>query len=85
MRFRPYVAPSANAGVTREAGADGAPHSASNQAGGAGTRVKPLEHRLEPRSAYIIQGPARSQWQHSIPPTKTLRYSITFRTLRRAR
>ena len=37
---------------------------------------------LAPRSAYRLQGPARWAWQHSIPPTKALRYSITFRTLR---
>ena len=37
---------------------------------------------LEPRSAYVLAGPARSAWQHSIPGTKALRYSITFRTLR---
>jgi alkylated DNA repair dioxygenase AlkB len=37
---------------------------------------------LEPRSAYVLSGPARWQWQHSIPPGKTARYSITFRTMR---
>jgi alkylated DNA repair dioxygenase AlkB len=37
---------------------------------------------LEPRSAYVLDGPARTQWQHSIPPVKELRYSVTFRTLR---
>lgn len=36
---------------------------------------------LEPRSAYVLSGPARTQWQHSIPEVDTLRYSITFRTL----
>lgn len=39
---------------------------------------------LAPRSAYVLSGKARWSWQHSIPPTKALRYSITFRTLRRA-
>ena len=38
---------------------------------------------LDPRSLYILGGPARTQWQHSIPPTKMLRYSITMRTLSR--
>ena len=38
---------------------------------------------LEPRSAYVLTGPARSQWQHSIPPMTELRYSITVRTLRK--
>jgi alkylated DNA repair dioxygenase AlkB len=37
---------------------------------------------VEPRSAYLLTGPARSEWQHSIPPVAQLRYSITFRTLR---
>lgn len=39
---------------------------------------------LEPRSAYVLSGSARTEWQHSIPPTKALRYSITFRTLRKS-
>jgi alkylated DNA repair dioxygenase AlkB len=38
---------------------------------------------LAPRSIYLMTGPARSEWQHTIPPTKELRYSITFRTLRK--
>src|SRR4051812_40284304 len=38
---------------------------------------------LEPRSAYVLSGPARWSWQHTIAPTKGLRYSVTFRTLRR--
>jgi DNA oxidative demethylase len=37
---------------------------------------------LAPRSAYVLAGQARSAWQHSIPPAKNLRYSITFRTVR---
>jgi alkylated DNA repair dioxygenase AlkB len=36
----------------------------------------------EPRSAYLLSGPARSEWEHSIPPVDALRYSITFRDLR---
>ncbi len=36
---------------------------------------------LEPRSCYIMQGDVRWHWQHSVAPTKILRYSITFRTL----
>jgi alkylated DNA repair dioxygenase AlkB len=39
---------------------------------------------LAPRSAYLLTGPARSQWEHSIPPMDQLRYSVTFRTLPRA-
>jgi alkylated DNA repair dioxygenase AlkB len=36
---------------------------------------------LEPRSAYIMQNEVRWKWQHSVAHTRTLRYSITFRTL----
>lgn len=45
-------------------------------------RTKPLDQILAPRSAYVLQGPARTRWQHHIPPTESLRYSITYRTLR---
>jgi alkylated DNA repair dioxygenase AlkB len=38
---------------------------------------------LAPRSAYLMVGDARQAYEHSIPPVETLRYSITFRTLRR--
>jgi alkylated DNA repair dioxygenase AlkB len=44
---------------------------------------KPLVLELAPRSAYQMNGASRWRWQHSIPPTKELRYSITFRTLRK--
>lgn len=36
---------------------------------------------LEPQSLYVLEGEARRAWQHHIPPTKALRYSITLRTL----
>lgn len=36
----------------------------------------------EPRSAYLLRGPARRVWEHSIPPMDALRYSITFRSFR---
>jgi alkylated DNA repair dioxygenase AlkB len=38
---------------------------------------------LDPRSAYVIDGAARWQWQHSIPPGRAERYSVTYRSLRR--
>jgi alkylated DNA repair protein (DNA oxidative demethylase) len=41
-----------------------------------------FEVQLEPRSGYVLSGEARRSWEHSIPATKELRYSITFRTLR---
>jgi alkylated DNA repair dioxygenase AlkB len=39
---------------------------------------------LEPRSIYVLRDQARWRWQHAISPTKALRYSITFRTMRGA-
>jgi alkylated DNA repair dioxygenase AlkB len=40
-----------------------------------------LSLELAPRSAYVLRGDVRWRWQHSIPATKALRYSLTFRTL----
>jgi alkylated DNA repair dioxygenase AlkB len=37
---------------------------------------------LEPRSVYVLRDEIRWRWQHSVAPTKALRYSITFRTRR---
>jgi alkylated DNA repair dioxygenase AlkB len=37
---------------------------------------------VEPRSIYLLRDEARWGWQHSVPPVKQLRYSITFRTAR---
>ncbi|MES2327235.1 MAG: alpha-ketoglutarate-dependent dioxygenase AlkB [Pseudomonadota bacterium] len=34
-----------------------------------------------PRSAYLLAGEARRDWEHSIAPGGALRFSITFRTL----
>jgi alkylated DNA repair dioxygenase AlkB len=47
----------------------------------AGERWQRASARLDPRSAYLLSGPARREWQHSITPLESLRYSITFRTL----
>ena len=38
--------------------------------------------RAERRSAYLLAGPSRTEWEHSIPAVDALRYSITFRNLR---
>ena len=46
-----------------------------------GTRWKRASLELQRRSAYLLRGAARVDWQHSIPPVDTLRYSITFRSL----
>ncbi len=37
---------------------------------------------IDPRSAYLLRGPARFEWEHSILRVDALRYSITFRKLR---
>ncbi len=50
---------------------------------GAGEERVTAQCELAPRSAYALTGPARTQWQHSIPAARELRYSIPFRTLRR--
>ena len=39
----------------------------------------------QPRSIYLMQGTARHEWQHSIPPVDSLRYSVTFRTLNKSK
>ena len=49
---------------------------------GKGPARQVAEVTLDPRSGYVLSGAARYAWQHSIPPTKALRYSITFRTLK---
>jgi alkylated DNA repair dioxygenase AlkB len=36
---------------------------------------------IEPRSAYLLSGDARHDWEHSISPGESLRFSITFRSL----
>ncbi|MDB5539959.1 MAG: alkylated repair protein [Devosia sp.] len=40
---------------------------------------------VAPRSIYLFEGEARSEWEHSIPPVSEKRYSITLRTLARLR
>lgn len=42
---------------------------------------EPLTVTVEPRSVYVMQGESRWDYLHRVVPTKTLRYSITFRTL----
>ncbi|MBK6005239.1 alpha-ketoglutarate-dependent dioxygenase AlkB [Ramlibacter ginsenosidimutans] len=45
-----------------------------------GTRADVLKLVAAPRSIYLLHGPSRWEWQHSVSPTKQLRYSITLRT-----
>lgn len=71
MKLRPYVAPKdirLRAGETISASA--------------GRRRTTHEIELQPRSAYLLSGESRQAYEHSIPPVDSLRYSITFRTLR---
>jgi alkylated DNA repair dioxygenase AlkB len=70
MKLRPYVAPRLRAGNTEGATARQAPRKTTH------------EIELWPRSAYLITGESRQAYEHSIPPVDSLRYSITFRTLR---
>ena len=34
---------------------------------------------VHPCSAYLLRGPVRREWEHSVPPVDRLRYSVTFR------
>jgi alkylated DNA repair dioxygenase AlkB len=43
-------------------------------------RSRLVQLELEPRSVYVMQGDIRWRWQHSMLPTRALRYSITLRT-----
>ena len=52
------------------------PHAAGN-----GQRDDVVALDLAPRSAYLMRGPARWGWQHSVPPVPGLRYSVTMRTV----
>jgi alkylated DNA repair dioxygenase AlkB len=47
------------------------------------SRASVISFPVHRRSLYVMQGPARSEWQHSISPVKQTRYSITLRTLRK--
>jgi hypothetical protein len=60
---------------------------AGNAAGGYPTDICDTHvtvNGIEPRSAYFLSGPARWEWEHSIPPLEQLRYSLTFRNIREA-
>jgi alkylated DNA repair protein (DNA oxidative demethylase) len=48
-----------------------------------GGAVVKFEQQIAPRSVYVLAGQARWTWQHMIPPVKSARTSVTFRTLRR--
>ena len=46
-----------------------------------GTKWERVNLVAEPRSAYLLRGASRTEWEHSIPEVDSLRYSITFRNL----
>jgi alkylated DNA repair dioxygenase AlkB len=51
----------------------------------AGSTWERVSLTAEPRSAYLLSGPSRIEWEHSIPAVDALRFSITFRNLREPR
>lgn len=54
------------------------PHDKASQ-----SRSSVISFTTHRRSLYIMDGEARSKWQHSISPVKNKRYSITLRTLKK--
>ncbi|SOZ39220.1 alpha-ketoglutarate-dependent dioxygenase AlkB [Cupriavidus neocaledonicus] len=48
------------------------------------TNRQSIKLELAPRSIYKLEGVARWEWQHSVPPVKDRRWSITLRTKRHA-
>jgi alkylated DNA repair dioxygenase AlkB len=49
------------------------------------TKRHVLQLDVAPRSIYVMEGKARWEWQHSVPPVAASRWSITFRTMRTKR
>jgi alkylated DNA repair dioxygenase AlkB len=47
----------------------------------AGAKWERFTLTAEARSAYLLRGESRHEWEHSIPPVEALRYSVTLRTL----
>jgi alkylated DNA repair dioxygenase AlkB len=50
----------------------------------AGDRWERRSVSVAPRSGYLLNGPVRDEWEHSIVPMEKLRYSVTFRSFRPA-
>ena len=51
----------------------------------AGEKWERRSAEIAPRSAYLLHGAVRNDWQHSIAPMDRLRYSVTLRTFREGR
>jgi len=49
----------------------------------AGSRWERASLLAAPRSAYLLRGASRTEWEHSIPAVDATRYSVTFRSLKR--
>jgi alkylated DNA repair dioxygenase AlkB len=47
-----------------------------------GTAWERVSLTAEPRSVYLLQGPSRMEWEHSIPAVDSVRYSVTFRSFK---
>jgi alkylated DNA repair dioxygenase AlkB len=47
------------------------------------TRSATIALPVQQRSLYTMQGAAKREWQHSTAPVKKLRYSLTFRTIKK--
>ena len=45
------------------------------------TRWERFTLEARPRSIYMMSGPSREVWEHSIPAVEAQRYSVTFRTM----
>jgi alkylated DNA repair dioxygenase AlkB len=45
------------------------------------SRFKRASIEIAPRSAYLLSGDARWEWEHRITPGEQLRFSVTFRSL----
>jgi alkylated DNA repair dioxygenase AlkB len=71
LRFRRKVFPSTSARGVRGEGAQRKARS----------RWERVNVCAEPRSAYFLTGPVRSEWEHSILRVDALRYSVTFRNV----
>jgi alkylated DNA repair dioxygenase AlkB len=46
-----------------------------------GTKWERFTLEARPRSIYMMAGPSREVWEHSIPAVEERRHSITFRTM----
>jgi alkylated DNA repair dioxygenase AlkB len=47
-----------------------------------GVRFRRFSLQARPRSAYLLRGEIRHEWEHGIAPVASLRYSVTFRSRR---